>query len=143
MRIKFPPLQYRVEYPKIRCGIGARPCNPLPPATPTQTNGQAIYVYDGDGYGLCTPERSLREGLCGEVSRLLRPKRLLREGYDPVIGHFIQADTIVPEAGSSKAYDRYGYVNNNPVRYNDPSGRLLTVVRFGPRLDPSEGSGKW
>lgn len=46
--------------------------------------------------------------------------------YDPVTGHFIQADTIVPEAGSSKAYDRYGYVNNNPVRYNDPSGHCFT-----------------
>jgi len=43
--------------------------------------------------------------------------------YDPVTAHFIQPDTIVPEAGGSKAYDRYGYVSNNPIRYNDPTGR--------------------
>jgi RHS repeat-associated protein len=42
--------------------------------------------------------------------------------YDPAIAHFVQMDSLVPEAGSSNAYDRYGYGNNNPVRYNDPSG---------------------
>jgi RHS repeat-associated protein len=42
--------------------------------------------------------------------------------YDPELGRFIQADTIVPEPGSAKSYDRYTYVNNNPVRYTDPSG---------------------
>jgi RHS repeat-associated protein len=42
--------------------------------------------------------------------------------YDPELGRFIQADTIVPEPGSAKSYDRYSYVNNNPVRYTDPSG---------------------
>lgn len=42
--------------------------------------------------------------------------------------HFIQPDTIVPEAGGSKAYYRYGYVNNNPVRYNDPSGHCPLCV---------------
>jgi hypothetical protein len=38
------------------------------------------------------------------------------------LGRFIQADTIVPGAGDSKSYDRYTYVNNNPVNYTDPSG---------------------
>ena len=28
----------------------------------------------------------------------------------------------MPEPGSSKAYDRYSYVNNNPINNNDPSG---------------------
>jgi RHS repeat-associated protein len=45
--------------------------------------------------------------------------------YDPELGRFIQADTIVPEPGSAKSYDRYMYVNNNPVRYTDPSGHKL------------------
>jgi RHS repeat-associated protein len=40
--------------------------------------------------------------------------------YDPAIGRFAQADSIVP--GGVQGYDRYAYVNNNPVRYNDPSG---------------------
>ncbi len=42
--------------------------------------------------------------------------------YDPVVGRFISADTIVPQPGSSQAYDRYAYTNNNPINFNDPSG---------------------
>jgi hypothetical protein len=42
--------------------------------------------------------------------------------YDPHIAHFVQADTIVPGAGNPAAWDRYGYVLNNPMTYVDPSG---------------------
>jgi RHS repeat-associated protein len=41
---------------------------------------------------------------------------------DPEIAHFAQADTIVPGAGNPAAYNRYGYVMYNPVKYTDPSG---------------------
>jgi RHS repeat-associated protein len=34
--------------------------------------------------------------------------------YDPSIGRFLQADTIVPNPGSAKAFDRYSYAYNNP-----------------------------
>jgi len=42
--------------------------------------------------------------------------------YDPALGRFIQADTIVPEPGNSQAWDRFAYTLNNPLRYVDPSG---------------------
>lgn len=47
--------------------------------------------------------------------------------YDPAIAHFTQADTIVPNAGDSAAYDRYAYVKNNPVKYTDPSGHTACI----------------
>jgi RHS repeat-associated protein len=40
--------------------------------------------------------------------------------YDPTLGRFAQADTIVP--GGVQGYDRYAYVNNAPTRFTDPSG---------------------
>jgi hypothetical protein len=40
--------------------------------------------------------------------------------YDPALGRFAQADSIVPEG--VQGYDRYAYVNNNPFTYVDPSG---------------------
>ena len=44
--------------------------------------------------------------------------------YDPAIGRFMQADTIVPlQVQGTQAFDRYAYVNNNPVKYVDPSGQ--------------------
>ena len=42
--------------------------------------------------------------------------------YDPVTAHFVQADTYIPDSGKSQTFDRYMYVKNNPIRYNDPSG---------------------
>ena len=42
--------------------------------------------------------------------------------YDPVVGRFIQPDTIVPEPGNPQSLNRYTYVSNNPVKYTDPSG---------------------
>ena len=45
--------------------------------------------------------------------------------YDPQLARFISADTIIPEPGSIKGYDRYAYVNGNPISFNDPSGHQL------------------
>ncbi|MCC7353186.1 MAG: RHS repeat-associated core domain-containing protein [Anaerolineae bacterium] len=44
--------------------------------------------------------------------------------YDPTIGRFLQADTIVPDPGNSQAFNRYAYTLNNPLRYTDPSGHV-------------------
>jgi RHS repeat-associated protein len=43
--------------------------------------------------------------------------------YDSSLGRFTQPDTIIPEQTQGvQAWDRFAYVNNNPVRYNDPTG---------------------
>ena len=33
---------------------------------------------------------------------------------------------MIPDPGSSTAYDRYAYVGNNPLKYSDPSGHYFT-----------------
>jgi RHS repeat-associated protein len=42
--------------------------------------------------------------------------------YEPALGRFVEADTIVPEPGNPLGWDRFAYTRNNPVRYTDPSG---------------------
>jgi RHS repeat-associated protein len=42
--------------------------------------------------------------------------------YDPALGRFVQADTIVPSMESPQDLNRYSYVRGNPMRYIDPSG---------------------
>jgi len=42
--------------------------------------------------------------------------------YDPALGRFAQPDTLVPDPGNPQALNRYTYVNNNPLKYTDPSG---------------------
>ena len=67
--------------------------------------------------------------------------------YDPAIGRFISADTIVPSApaltvapndavaqglwgqqgaaANPQELNRYSYVNNNPIKHTDPSGHCI------------------
>jgi filamentous hemagglutinin len=42
--------------------------------------------------------------------------------YDPELGRFIQADTIIPDLDNPQSYNRYAYTLNNPLRYTDPTG---------------------
>jgi RHS repeat-associated protein len=42
--------------------------------------------------------------------------------YDPALHKFIQADTIVPDPNDPQTLNRFSYVNNNPVKYIDPTG---------------------
>ncbi|MBL8099940.1 MAG: hypothetical protein JNK81_12205 [Anaerolineales bacterium] len=42
--------------------------------------------------------------------------------YSPYLNHFTQPDSIVPDPTNPQAWNRFSYANNNPVKFNDPSG---------------------
>jgi hypothetical protein len=42
--------------------------------------------------------------------------------YDPVTGHFLSTDPVEPRAGDAFNFNRYAYVNNNPIVGFDPTG---------------------
>lgn len=46
--------------------------------------------------------------------------------YDPSLGRFVQADSIIP--GGGQGWDRYAYTYNNPIRFIDPSGHKCFPV---------------
>jgi RHS repeat-associated protein len=48
--------------------------------------------------------------------------------YDPQIGRFLAADSIVPNPGDSQALNRYMYVAGNPLKYTDPSGHFFVPI---------------
>ena len=50
--------------------------------------------------------------------------------YDPLLGRFIQADTIVPSLRPGDL-NRYSYTRNNPLRYTDPSGHVINLAFAG------------
>lgn len=48
--------------------------------------------------------------------------------YLSSLRRFISADTIVQDSNLSQMYNRYTYVLNNPVNYNDPTGHVVRAI---------------
>jgi RHS repeat-associated protein len=44
--------------------------------------------------------------------------------YVPSLGRFASADTLVPDPTNPQQFNRFSYVLNNPLRFNDPSGHF-------------------
>jgi RHS repeat-associated protein len=58
--------------------------------------------------------------------------------YDSYLNHFTQPDSIVPDPYNPQDWNRYSYVRNNPIRYNDPSGHKECSVDSNGGCDKKE-----
>ena len=45
--------------------------------------------------------------------------------YDPTLRRFLNADENIQEPFNTQNYNKYGYVMNNPLIFNDPSGEFI------------------
>lgn len=45
--------------------------------------------------------------------------------YDPLLRRFLNADENIQDPYNTQNYNKYGYVMNNPLLYNDPSGEFI------------------
>lgn len=62
--------------------------------------------------------------------------------FNPSLGRFLSPDTIVPTSTQgTQAWDRYAFVNNNPVRYTDPTGHR-SCEEDGYNCDEESESGE-
>ncbi|MFP3597426.1 RHS repeat-associated core domain-containing protein [Chryseobacterium sp. SIMBA_029] len=48
--------------------------------------------------------------------------------YDPLLRRFLNADENIQDLYNTQNYNKYGYVLNNPLMYNDPSGEFIWWV---------------
>jgi RHS repeat-associated protein len=60
--------------------------------------------------------------------------------YDPQVGRFAAADTIVPNPGNPQDLNRYSYVGNNPVNGIDPSGHGPCYDEEGNPINCTDGT---
>jgi hypothetical protein len=51
--------------------------------------------------------------------------------YDPALGRWISADTLVPDPGSPQSFNRYMFVLGNPLRFVDPTGMFTEEELVG------------
>ncbi len=48
--------------------------------------------------------------------------------YDPLLRRFLNADENIQDMFNTQNYNKYGYVLNNPLMYNDPSGEIIPFI---------------
>jgi len=51
--------------------------------------------------------------------------------YDPSLGRFLQADNYINDFQGTQGWDRYAYVNNNPLIFTDINGQWVNVLVGG------------
>ncbi len=87
---------------------------------------------DKDYRGFTSHEEIQELGLVNMNARL----------YDPVIGRFVSADTVITDISQPLDYNRYAYVRNNPMSYRDPTGNSpwwAVAAFFAAHLTDHEG----
>lgn len=48
--------------------------------------------------------------------------------YDPLLRRFLNADENIQDMFNTQNYNKYGYVLNNPLMYNDPNGEIFFLI---------------
>ncbi|MCP4089014.1 MAG: RHS repeat-associated core domain-containing protein [Gammaproteobacteria bacterium] len=105
--------------------------------------GESRYTYRKDQGGrdidLQTPMRYTGQRFDDAIGLYYYNARY----YDPALGRFAQADTIVPNPGSAQSLNRYSYSVNNPIRYIDPSGYCVPELCPGDKGADDPAPGSW
>jgi len=66
--------------------------------------------------------------------------------YDSLLRRFLNADENIQDPYNTQNYNKYGYVMNNPLMYNDPSGEFLPWLIgavVGGYLGGVQANGSW
>jgi RHS repeat-associated protein len=89
-------------------------------------NGEVALSQSFDPFGNVLGRTGAGQSVFGYTGEQTDPTGLVflrARYYDPRVGRFLTADSIVPDPLSSMGWNRYAYVGNNSTNYVDPSGR--------------------
>jgi RHS repeat-associated protein len=91
-------------------------------------NGEVALSQSFDPFGNVLERTGTGQSSFGYTGEQTDPTGLVflrARYYDPRVGRFLTADSVVPDPLRSQDWNRYAYVRNNPVKYNDPSGHCI------------------
>lgn len=100
------------------------------PLAEADANGNITATFEYTPYGTYAPSGTSNPGPNpngpGYTGHVNDPETNLvymqARYYDPVTGHFLSTDPVRPAAGDAFNFNRYAYVNNNPIMGMDPTG---------------------
>lgn len=106
--------------------------------------GQVVLGQSFDPFGNVIEQGRVVPSVFGYAGEQTDPTGLVflrARYYSPEVGRFLTPDTLVPDPLRSQPWNRYAYVENNSVRYVDPSGHSFEpMCVFGK--DPKTGECK-
>ncbi|MFH1691505.1 MAG: RHS repeat-associated core domain-containing protein [Candidatus Omnitrophota bacterium] len=102
-----------------------------------ETGAQASH-YEYTPYGSIAVDELANPQTGSPVNYYFTGKELDKTGlyyysaryYDPEIGRFVSADTLVQAPYDPQSLNRYAYCRNNPLKYTDPSGHKWSWKKF-------------
>ncbi|MBN1415180.1 MAG: hypothetical protein JW973_08785 [Bacteroidales bacterium] len=56
--------------------------------------------------------------------------------YDPYLGRFLSPDVYIQNPSNTQSYNRYAFCFNNPLKYTDPTGNLISSYNYACRVTP-------
>jgi RHS repeat-associated protein len=100
------------------------------PLAETDASGNITATFDYTPYGTYAPNGTSTPGPNpngpGYTGHVNDPETNLvymqARYYDPATGHFLSTDPVKPAAGDTFNFNRYAYVDNNPIMGMDPTG---------------------
>lgn len=112
--------------------MGVLPLNPRKPGGCSRLAESLQRIYDDRvktvGVPRLATRTTARTSQAGFPHWPVRPVHVNGRLYDPQLGRFLSADTVVQFPGNLQSNNRYSYVQNNPLTYNDPSGHVINFI---------------
>ncbi|MBD8900352.1 RHS repeat-associated core domain-containing protein [Rhodanobacter sp. DHG33] len=98
------------------------------PLVKADASGNVIAKYDYTPYGNSIASLGAAPNGPGYTGHVNDPETgliYMQARYYQPTGRFLSPDPVRPAAGNIYSFNRYAYVNNNPIRNVDPSGRYV------------------
>jgi RHS repeat-associated protein len=105
------------------------------------STGQAVERFDYDPFGALVAPVSRDERLWNGELRDTESGLVYMNAryYDPAVGQFISADSVIPDLYAPQSLNRYSYNYNTPINYIDPSGNRPQSVDVNAKSQGGRG----